>query len=108
MYIYEVALHKELMDCVCNQGAYAEDCLERVRARTKMRHRAQIIKRVALLLHRIIRRGCSFDLDSIRLDLERLLCLRCGNQGACNDNRGTYIQLADFREIVHLVMEDDL
>ena len=73
-----------------------------------MRDRPQILKAVALLLKRIIRRRRSFNPHFIRLDLKRLLCLRCSHQCTGHDDRCSHIQLGDFRKILHLIMINNL
>ena len=96
MDIHEISLLEELMDGVGRQRADPERRLEQVRARAQMRDGPEIFHRVALLLHRIIRRGGAFELNLLRLDLKRLLRLRRRNQLSGHDHGRADIQPADL------------
>ncbi len=106
--IHEVALLEEFVDRVGDERTNAEHRLECIGAGTKMRHRAEELERVSLLLQRVIRGGLTLDRHLIRLNLKRLLCLRRHNQRSLNDDRRSDVQLADIAEVLHRVVEHDL
>ena len=93
MDVDEVALLEELVDGVGDEAADAEDGLEGVRARTQMRHGAQILHRMALGLDGIIRGGRALDEDLARLQLKRLLGLGRQDQRAGDDDGRADVQL---------------
>ena len=64
-----------------------------------MSHGTEILHGMALLLQRVIRSGSSLYLHLVRLDLERLLRFRGGDESTCHNNVGAYVQLADLGEV---------
>ena len=91
--IYETVLCKESMDCISRGGAYPESGGIDVRSRTKMRNCSQILERMALFLKRIIGSRSTLNGNFACVDFKRLLCLRCQNKTALDDNRRTGVQL---------------
>ena len=108
MDVDEVALLEELVDGVGDEAADAEDGLEGVRARTQMRHGAQILHRMALGLDGIIRGGRTLDKDLARLQLKRLLGLGRQDERAGDDDGRADVQLGDLGEVRELGAVDDL
>ena len=106
--IDEIAFLEELVDGVGDEAADAEDGLEGVRARTQMRHGAQILHRMALGLDGIIRRGGTLDEDLAGLQLERLLRVRRQDERTGDDDGRADVQLGDLGEIRKLGAVDDL
>ena len=104
----KAVLLEELVDRVGNQRADAEGRLECICARAEMRHRAQILERVALFLQRVVRAGRSLDVHLIGLNLKRLLRLRRRDQCSADDDCGADIEMCDLAEIAHPVVENDL
>ena len=84
---------EEAVNSISCDGADAHDCLEGVRAHTKMRHRAEEFHAVALCLHRIICGGSALKQDFHCLHLKRLLCVRSFDDGARRDNGRTDVEL---------------
>ena len=108
MDVDEVALLEELVDGVGDEAADAEDGLEGVRARTQMRHGAQILHRMALGLDGIIRGGRALDEDLACLQLKRLLGLGRQDERAGDDDGRADVQLGDLGEVRELGAVDDL
>ena len=108
MDVDEIALLEELVDGVGDEAADAEHGLERVRARTQMRHGAQILHRMALGLDGIIRRRGTLDEDLAGLQLERLLRVRRQDERTGDDDGRADVQLGDLSEIRKLGAVDDL
>ena len=79
------------MDRVGNQGAHAEDSLEGVGSGTQMGNGSQILKAVALLLKRIVRRGRALYDNLVRLNLEGLLGLGSSYQSSLYQDGGAYV-----------------
>ena len=77
MHINKIPFLEKFMDCIGNQGAYTEHRLEGIRPCPQMGHGPQIFKAVTFRLNRIIRRGSTFHINTVRLNLKRLFCLRC-------------------------------
>ena len=75
-----------LVDRVGDQGTHTEYSLEGVGTRTKVRDRTKVFEGVTLFLERVIRAGSAFNNNLCRLDLERLLCLRCCNESTFYDD----------------------
>ena len=84
--IDEALLLEVLVDRVGDQGTHTEYSLEGVGTRTKVRDRTKVFEGVTLFLERVIRAGSAFNDNFCRLDLERLLCLRCCNESTFYDN----------------------
>ena len=108
VYIDKIALLEEFMDSVRCQRTHTKGRLKHIGARTQMRDRAQKLYAVALFLKRIVGRGTTLHRHLIRLDLKRLLCLRRRDQRALYNDCRADIQPADFRKVVHLIVEYDL
>ena len=84
--IDEALLLEVLVDRVGDQGTHTEYSLEGVGTRTKVRDRTKVFEGVTLFLERVIRAGSAFNNNLCRLDLERLLCLRCCNESTFYDD----------------------
>ena len=91
MNINEITLLEILMDCVCDQGTYAEYSLEGVSARTQMCDGTQIFQGVAFFLQRVIRSRRTLYSNLYSLDLKRLFCIRGSNQGTLYDDGSAYV-----------------
>ena len=79
--VNEASLEEEAVDSVSNYRTNAEHGVESVRTGTEMRDRAEILKRVALLLKRKIGSRCALKHDLGRLELEGL-----GSLGSQHEN----------------------
>ena len=108
MDIDEIALLEEFVDGVGDQTADAEHGLERVRARTQMRHGTQILHRMAFGLDGIIRRGRAFDKDLAGLQFKRLLRVRRQDERTGDNHGCADVQLGNFGEICKFGAVDDL
>ena len=91
VHIDKTPLLEELMNGIRDHGAHTEHCLEGIGSRTQMGNGAQVFHGVALFLQRIVCSGIPFNSDLLCLDLKRLLCLGCCNQGTFYDNGSAYI-----------------
>ena len=87
MHIDEAALLEELVDRGGNDGAHAERRLERVRARTQILDRAQILERMALFLERIVGRTGALHHNGFGADLEGLRRVGRQNELALDRDR---------------------
>ena len=103
MDIYKVPLLEELVNRIRYQRSHPESRLEQIGPGTKMRNGPQVLHGMSLLLHRVVRCGCTFQDHLLCLDLERLLGIRCGNQFTRHDHGRADIELADIPEILQLV-----
>ena len=99
---------EEFVDGVGDQTADAEHGLERVRARTQMRHGTQILHRMAFGLDGIIRRGRAFDKDLAGLQFKRLLRVRRQDERTGDNHGCADVQLGNFGEICKFGAVDDL
>ncbi len=63
---------------------------------------------MALFLKRIIGSGIAFNQNLGGLNLKRLLCFRCGNQGTFYNKCGSDVDFCDGRKILHIVMINHL
>jgi hypothetical protein len=82
IHIDKAAFLKKAVDRIRCGGTDAECGAKQIGARAQMRHGAQIFRRMALFLQRIIRRGRTLFPDGRSVYLERLLRLRCGQNAA--------------------------
>ena len=108
VHIYKAPLLKELMYGKCSQRSDSEHRLKRIGSRAQMRHGAQVLQRMALLLERIVRAGRSLYRDLTRLYLKGLLRLGGGDERSPDDESSAYVDLRYLREVVHIVMIYDL
>ena len=108
MHIHKSSLLEEFMDRISAERTDPEGRLERVCSGTKMGDRPEEFQRMTLFLKGIIRCGCSFYLDTLRLDLKGLFCIRRRHQCTADNDRSPYIQVGNLRKVVHRVMIDDL
>ena len=108
VHVHKIPLLEELMDSVSRQGPHPEHGLEGVGPGPQMGDGPQILEAVALLLQRVLRRGGSFHLHGVRLDLKRLLGLGRCHQGSGDDDSRSYVQSGDLFEIPHGVVINHL
>ena len=94
MHIHKSPLHKEAVDGVGDEGAHPEYRLERVGPGAQVGYGAQILKGMALLLQRIVRRGGSLHCGLRGLHLKGLLCARRLHDGALYDQGRPHIDPA--------------
>ena len=101
MNVDEIYFLEELMDGVRHQRADAEYRLERVAPRTEMGDFPEEFHAVPLILQRIIRSRRPLHNDFLCMDFERLLRLRCQNQGARDPDGGGQSQPRNLPVIIN-------
>ena len=90
------------------QRTHAEHGMKGVGTRPEVADRTQVLKGMALLLQREIRRAQSFYLNALGLQLKRLL--HAGRQGklSCYGKRAAQANLDDILEVIKPLIADDL
>ena len=108
VHVNEAALLEEAVDRVRRKAADAEDRTEEVRAGPKVRDRPQEFDAVRLRLQRIVRRGCAFDGDLLRVDLERLLRFRRQDEFSFHDEARADVDVLDLVKVRECLVIDHL
>ena len=108
MNIDKAAFLEKLMNGESSQRTNAENSLERVGARTKMRQGAKVFQCMTFGLNREVRRGRAFDHNAAGLNFKRLLCVRRYLQRTGNNQCSADIDFGDFGKVFHGIGNNNL